>query len=259
MRQDSVSIERFYASALGRAAGWALTSRVCDLWQTIDRLSLLGVGFPMPIMEQLAENAACAPVAIPEAAGTVRWNPAERGNATILCPEGRLPFADSTFDRAILLHALEEADNPRAVCRELWRVMAPEGRIVVAAANRAGLWARAERTPFGHGRPWTLRQLTNLLGDCAFQVTASTHALFMPPIGLSLVTAGVQGWERAGRAVAPAFGGVVLVEAVKRLYIDPGGGAVAPVVSAAKARTAAQGNSQQREGNSQDTEHRLQD
>ncbi|MEM1151463.1 MAG: methyltransferase domain-containing protein [Pseudomonadota bacterium] len=244
MRQDSVSIERFYASALGQAAGWALTSRVCDLWQSVERLSLLGVGYPLPIMDQLADKAANAPVAIPESAGTVRWDPAARGNATVICPEGRLPFPDSTFDRAVLLHALEEAENPRAVCRDLWRVMAPEGRIVVAAANRAGLWARAERTPFGQGRPWTLRQLSSLLGDCAFQVTASTHALFMPPIGFSLVTAGVQGWERAGRAVAPGFGGVVLVEAVKRLYIDPGGGAVAPVVAPAKARAATPGNSQ---------------
>ncbi|MEM9740161.1 MAG: methyltransferase domain-containing protein [Pseudomonadota bacterium] len=239
MRQDSVSIERFYSGDLGRAASWALTSRVGDLWRTTDRLSLLGVGYPIPMMEPLAEGAACTPAVLPEAAGHVRWEPTERGNVTLVSPEGRLPFADSTFDRAVMLHALEEAENPRAVCREVWRVMAPEGRIVVAAANRAGLWARAERTPFGHGRPWTLRQLSRLLSDCAFQVTASTHALFMPPIGLALVTAGVQGWERAGRAIAPALGGVVLVEAVKRLYIEPGGGAVAPAVSTVKAPTSA--------------------
>ncbi|MEL6567098.1 MAG: methyltransferase domain-containing protein [Pseudomonadota bacterium] len=248
MRQDSVSIKRFYAGALGRAASWALMSRVGDLWESVDRLSLLGVGYPMPIMDGLAANAESAPAVLPDAAGLVRWNPAERGNATLVSPEDRLPFPDSTFDRAVMLHALEEAENPRAVCREVWRVMAPEGRIVVAAANRAGLWARAERTPFGHGRPWTLRQLSSLLSDCAFQVTASTHALFMPPVGLSLVTAGVQGWERAGRTIAPALGGVVLVEAVKRLYIQPGGGAVAPAVSVAKARKAATATPQQRIG-----------
>ena len=164
----------------------------------------------------------------------MHWDPAGRGNASLLAPEARLPFADGVFDRAVLLHALEEAENPRAVCRELWRVMAPEGRIVVAVANRRGLWARAERTPFGHGRPWTLRQLSGLLSDCAFQVSASTNALFMPPLPISLVTAGAHGWERTGRWVAQSFGGVVLVEAVKRLYIEPGGGAVAPAFTTAK-------------------------
>ncbi|MEL6956697.1 MAG: methyltransferase domain-containing protein [Pseudomonadota bacterium] len=239
MRQDSVSIERFYASPLGEAAAWALSSRVGDLWQSTDNLSVLGLGYPMPLLAPFATQAAAAPAVLPEAAGHVRWDANGRGNATLVSPEARLPFSDSTFDRALLLHALEEAENPRALCREVWRVMAPEGRIVVATANRAGIWARAERTPFGHGRPWTLRQLSSLLSDCAFQITASTHALYMPPIPLSLVTAGVQGWERAGRWIAPGLGGVVLVEAVKRIYIEPGGGAVAPAVSAVKSRNPA--------------------
>lgn len=238
MRQDSVSIERFYSRPLGRAAAWALSSRITDLWHDTRNLSLIGLGYPLPLMEPFADEAARALAVCPEDMGRVRWGGAGRGNASVMAPEARLPFADGVFERALLLHSLEEADNPRAVCRELWRVMAPEGRIIVAAANRRGLWARAERTPFGFGRPWTLRQLTRLLNDCTFQVTASTHALFMPPIPTSLVTAGVHGWEKAGRMVAPGFGGVVLVEAVKRLYIQPGGGAVAPVVAAAKVRTA---------------------
>jgi len=246
MRQDSVSIERFYTSPLGQATAWALSSRVSDLWQGMERLSILGVGYSIPLLAPFAEAATYAPAAFPEAAGHVRWNGAGRGNATLVAPEDRLPFPDAAFDRAVLLHALEEAENPRALCREVWRVMAPEGRIIVAAANRAGLWARAERTPFGHGRPWTLRQLSSVLSDCTFQVTASTHALFMPPIPVSLITVGVQGWERTGRIIAPALGGVVLVEAVKRLYIEPGGGAVAPAVSAKKAANPAGAMPQQR-------------
>ncbi|MEM1105300.1 MAG: methyltransferase domain-containing protein [Pseudomonadota bacterium] len=239
MRQDSVSIERFYASPLGEAAAWALSSRVRDLWHTADGMGVLGFGYPMPLLAPFAGGAAFAPAVLPVEAGHVRWDPAARGNATLVAPEDRLPFPDNVFERALLLHGLEEAQNPRSVCREIWRVMAPEGRLIVACANRAGIWARAERTPFGSGRPWTLRQLSSLLGDCAFQVTASTHALFMPPIAVSLVSAGVQGWERTGRWVAPAFGGVVLVEAVKRLYIDPGGGAVAPAVTKAAPATPA--------------------
>lgn len=241
MRQDSVSIERFYASALGQAAGWALASRVTDLWQTTEQLTLLGLGYPLPLMQGFAREAKSAAAVFPDTGGHIRWDGTGRGNCTVSAPEARLPFNDGVFDRAVLLHALEEAENPRAVCRDLWRVMAPEGRIVVAVANRQGLWARAERTPFGHGRPWTLRQLAGLLTDCAFQVTASTHALFMPPVPFSLVTAGVHGWERAGRWVAQSFGGVVLVEAVKRLYIEPGGGAVAPVGVKVKAPVPATG------------------
>ena len=48
-----------------------------------------------------------------------------------------------------------------------------------------------------------------------------------------------------GRLVAPGLGGVVLVEAVKRLYASPGGGAVAPVTE--KVRIARPAASQRRE------------
>lgn len=231
MRQDTVSIDRFYNSGLGEAAGRLLARRMSDIWGQADQLSVLGIGFPMPVLEPFAATARRCATVIPDAGGHFRWDATGRGNATVIAPPDRLPFADGLFDRVILLHGLEEAESPRALRREIWRVMAPEGRIVVATANRRGLWALAERTPFGHGRPWTRRQLVSFLSDGSFQVTASTHALFMPPLDQSLVTAAAEGWERIGEWVAPALGGVVLVEAVKRLYIEPGG-AVATAVNA---------------------------
>lgn len=236
MRQDSVSIERFYKSPLGAAAGRLLAARILDLWPDTKGLRLLGLGFAMPVLAPFAATARCCVAALPEGTGHLRWSATGRGNATVVAPEARLPFGDGLFDRALLLHALEEAERPRILLRELWRVMAPEGRIVVAAANRLGLWTRADRTPFGHGRPWTRRQLSALLSDGLFQVTASAHALYMPPVATGLVTAAAEGWERAGSWLTPGLGGVVLIEAVKRLYAEPGGGAVAPTLAAIKAR-----------------------
>ena len=166
--------------------------------------------------------------AIPYEHGPVSWQASERGNASVAVGDPRLPFPDGFFDRVIVLHGLEETGDPRAYLREIWRVTAPEGRIVLAAANRAGLWSRATQTPFGQGRPWTRSQLSNLLASGLFQVTASSSALYMPPMSHGLVTSAAEGWEAIGRMLTPGFGGVVLIEAVKRLYAPPGGGAVAP-------------------------------
>ncbi|HCX11905.1 MAG TPA: hypothetical protein DHU81_16535 [Hyphomonas sp.] len=99
----------------------------------------------------------------------------------------------------------------------------------MAASNRSGLWSRATKTPFGQGRPWTRAQLMNLLSIGLFQVTASSSALYMPPMATPLVSSAAEGWEVMGRMLAPGLSGVVLVEAVKRLYASPGGGATAPV------------------------------
>ena len=35
--------------------------------------------------------------------------------------------------------------------REIWRVLAAGGRVILVVPNRAGIWARTEATPFGHG------------------------------------------------------------------------------------------------------------
>jgi len=175
---------------------------------------------------------------LPEEIGDTQYRHA-RGGALARAPEHRLPFADGVFDRIILLHALEEADNPRQLLREAWRILSPEGRIIVAAANRKSLWSLNERQAFGHGRPWTRRQLSQFMTDSLFQITASSTAVHMPPLNWSIITAASRSWERAGELVTPGLGGVVLIEAVKRLYAKPGGSAGAVVTNAIKASKAA--------------------
>ncbi|HAE28364.1 MULTISPECIES: class I SAM-dependent methyltransferase [Hyphomonas] len=229
MRQDAVTLERFYSASLGQAAARVLSGKLTDLWGEARGLSLLGLGFAIPVLDAFGEAPSRIVAAVPHEHGPVKWDYSGRGNASVGVGDDRLPFPDGMFDRVIVLHGLEETGNPRTYLREIWRITAPEGRIVLAAANRGGLWARATRTPFGQGRPWTRSQLMNLLSSGLFQVTASSSALYMPPVSAGLVTSAAEGWEAIGSLIAPGFGGVVLVEAVKRLYARPGGGAPAPV------------------------------
>ena len=238
MRQDAVSIDRFYAAPIGQAAARMVGTKIYDIWGDCAELSLLGLGFAQPVLSPFGGHARRCIAATPRDCGRTLWHAdgTARGNQTVSVDEYRLPFASGTFDRIILLHALEEAADPRALMREVWRVAAPEGRIIVAAANRRSLWAQAEATPFGHGRPWTRRQLVGFLSDGLFQVTASTYALHMPPLDWRLITSASDGWERIGHLLARGLGGVVLVEAVKRLYAETGSAAVAPVFVAKPAR-----------------------
>lgn len=229
MRQDAVTLERFYASALGRAVSRVLGGKLTDLWGDARGLSMLGLGYAIPALEAFGTSPSRMIAAVPFEHGPVQWSAAVRGNASVAVGDPRLPFPDGFFDRVIVLHGLEETGDPRAYLREIWRVTAPEGRVVLAASNRAGLWSRATQTPFGQGRPWTRSQLSNLLSGGLFQVTASSSALYMPPLSSGLVTSAAEGWEAIGRTFTPGLGGVVLIEAVKRLYAPPSNGAGAPV------------------------------
>jgi len=246
MRQDAVTLERFYASPLGSAAARILSTKLTDLWGDANNLSLLGLGYALPVLDAFGDHPGRSVAAVPFDHGPVKWDPTGRGNAAVSVGDLRLPFPDGMFDRVIVLHGLEETGDPRAYLREIWRVMAPEGRIVLAASNRAGLWSRATRTPFGQGRPWSRAQLMSLMSIGLFQVTASSSALYMPPVSAGIVTAAAEGWDAIGRLIAPGFGGVVLVEAVKRLYASPGGGAVAPVTERARVARPATSNGRER-------------
>lgn len=238
MRQSAASLEAFYATRLGQTAAARIKQRLRDLWGPCTGLGVLGVGFPQPVLP-LWQGEARATVGIVTEENEVTTNAYKGARGGMIAPalDHRLPFTDGTFDRIVLLHALEDAESPRAALREAWRVLAPEGRIVVATANRKSFWSLAETKAFGHGRSWTRRQLIALLNDGLFQVTASTTAVHMPPLNWPMITAASESWERIGELVMPGLGGVVLVEAVKHIYANPRGSAPAAVTQAAPVST----------------------
>src|SRR3546814_19794682 len=91
-----------------------------------------------------------------------------------------LPFADALFDQALVVHALEHAATAERVLRELWRVLAPGGSIVMVVPNRAGIWVHMETTPFGHGAPLGKNQLRRMLADALFEVDHRQPLLAAP-------------------------------------------------------------------------------
>jgi SAM-dependent methyltransferase len=154
---------------------------------------------------------------MPGAQGAEPW-PADERSLTVLAGETRLPFVDALFDRVLVVHALEEAEAAHAMLREIWRVMAPEGRLVVIVANRWSYWAQSDVSPLGHGRPFSRAQLAHLLSDVMFEPAASARALYAPPSAWSPFVRAADAFELVGEKMWPAQGGLLLMEAVKRLY-----------------------------------------
>lgn len=222
MRLDVLSLRSFYGSPLGAAAQRSVDRRISALWPHVNGLDLLGAGYATPFIEPLAPGARRAVSVMPADQGVERW-PQQGPSLSVMAEEHRLPFMDSVFDRVILAHALEESDAPGRLLRDIWRVMAPEGRLIVVACNRRGAWSLSDRTPFGHGRSFSQGQLSALLSDAMFQPVAWSRALYAPPIRFGPFVAAADAWERIGETLWPPFSGLVLVEAVKRLYADVGG------------------------------------
>lgn len=217
MNVDIVELREFYHSALGSSAEQSISAALLDIWQKQPEERLVGLGFATPYLDHLKEGTERTFAFMPAGQGAVNW-PSGQQSATALVFDEELPLPDSSVDRVLMVHSLEFAENPRESLKEIWRVLAPGGRVVIVTPNRRGVWARIEHTPFGSGRPYSRRQLTTLLRETNFTLGASTEALLYPPSQLKILQRMRRFLEKTGRKLWPAFSGVLIVEAQKRVY-----------------------------------------
>jgi SAM-dependent methyltransferase len=175
MRRDVLELRQFYASRLGQAVRVMTARKVIETWGDAHGQDVLGLGYATPFLGDLTPTARRVVAAMPAQQGVEIW-PAGEPNRVCLSGEDTLPFRNALFDRILAVHALEESPDPLALLREVWRVLAPSGRVVVVVAARNGLWANSETTPFGHGRPYSRSQLAELLREAELEPSGWTRA-----------------------------------------------------------------------------------
>lgn len=215
MRRDVLDLRRFYASDLGAATRAMVERKLVEAWGDARGQDVLALGYATPFASPFLATARRVTAAMPAQQGVEIW-PQEARNQATLVDETALPFRNALFDRIAVAHGLEESDDPTGFLREVWRVLAPSGRVIVAVTSRNGLWANAESTPFGHGRPYSHGQLAELLREAELEPSGWTRALYVPPVGWMARWA--EGFEQAGSRLWPPFAGLLLMEAVKQTF-----------------------------------------
>lgn len=217
MQVDILDLRDFYARKLGSLTRDHLQLALARHWPDAKGLDVAGIGFASPYLGRYAEAAARLACFMPAAQGCLNWPP-DGPNACVLVDEDALPLGNATLDRVLLVHALEFSPDPRHLLAEVWRVLAPGGRMIAVVPNRRGLLARMDTTPFGCGRPFSRSQLIRLCRDTQFSPTAWSEALHFFPFDnrLALRTAGF--FERVGRSAVWPLGGVIILEATKHMF-----------------------------------------
>lgn len=217
MALDVIDIRSFYASALGRVTSQVLSKRIRERWNRTQSLAILGIGYATPYLDAFVGEAERVISVMPARQGVVNW-PIGRPSASLLASNDALPFPNASVDRVLVVHSLETQENPHEMLNEIWRILTPGGQLLVIAPNRRGLWARVDKTPFGHGQPFSRRQLTDLLREALFSPSHWSEALHFPPFKGSMLTRTASAWETIGEALALPFAGVHLVEATKLMF-----------------------------------------
>ncbi|UWQ92698.1 methyltransferase domain-containing protein [Aliisedimentitalea scapharcae] len=214
----------YYRSTLGRAAQASIRGRLLRMWPTAQGQTVAGFGFAAPLLRPYLAEARRVIALMPAPQGVMQW-PAGMPNVSVLCEETLWPVETGHVDRLVVMHGLETSDRPARLLDECWRALGPGGRAIFVVPNRAGLWSRSDKTPFGYGRPYTLGQVEAQLRDHHFTIERHAATLYqLPSARRSWLKAGPL-FERTGRYLpAMLAGGVFLIEVSKR--VNPTGGLV---------------------------------
>lgn len=217
MSSDVIDLRAFYTSPLGHVARRHLGETMLRFWPRLTGLRLVGLGYATPYLGLLRDGSERALAFMPAQQGVVNWPSADLSASTLVDPL-LLPLDDASIDRLLVVHALESSENAEELLAEAWRVLAPGGRLLAVVPNRAGLWARMDGTPFGHGRPFSRRQIEHLMRQTLFSPEHWTETLFVPPLSRPFILRTAALWERCGQSLGLPFAGVHVIDATKQFY-----------------------------------------
>ncbi len=229
MQLDAQHLRDFYQTPLGQVVRRQLSSRIRARWPTSRGLVLAGIGFASPYLGSYRADAASLGCFMPARQGALVW-PAGPRCHSVLVEEHQWPLPDNTVDRLLAVHCLEQAERAGPLLREAWRVLAPNGRLLLIVPNRRGLWSRIDMTPFGQGLPFSRSQLEHQLTDGMFTPIDWSEALYFPPFDRRMLLRVAPALDRVGTRLALGMGGVIIVEARKEVMAPFGGGIKAETV-----------------------------
>ncbi|RTL60535.1 MAG: class I SAM-dependent methyltransferase [Hyphomicrobiales bacterium] len=216
MHLDIHTLRDFYQRPLGGIVRRMLSGRIRARWRNVKGSTVIGLGYASPYLGSFRDEGARVGAFMPAVQGAIVW-PSKAPCRTVMVEEASLPLPDASVDRLLCVHCLEMSENAGALLREIWRVLTPEGRLLLVVPNRRGIWARFDTTPFGFGRPYSLGQLETLLKQSLFTPVDQASALHMPPVHQEWLLRWATAFERVGGRMWPAFSGVQIVEARKEL------------------------------------------
>lgn len=134
-----------------------------------------------------------------------------------------LPFKSESVDVVVLAHILEQVSNPHDILKEVYRVLIPEGHVVITGINPLSCWGawyhykKISQKFTSSGHLLGLLRIRDWLKLLDFQVTGGKYFYFKPPILNNKILKKLDFLEKIGSSIWPFFGGGYSIVAVKKI------------------------------------------
>ena len=225
MHLDVIELNNFYYNTnLGLLTQKLLINQLKKSFFKNNLGNLVGFGYTLPFLnyfQNFSNNCFCL---MPAQQGVMHW-PKGFPNKSILVEETLWPIKSASINSIIVAHGIEASENINSLLKQIWRVLAPGGIVVFIVPNRSGLWARSDLTPFGNGRPYSLRQFEMLLRKNKFRTESYSGALYGTPSKKKYLIKTMIFWDQLGKKFDLKFlAGALIVSATKQIYAKPSSG-----------------------------------
>jgi SAM-dependent methyltransferase len=212
----SAAVDNWLGSGLGQAVLQAESELMSEALDDVFGWELLQVGTWGP-REHLLAGCRTRRHAV------VAGRRSASADADITARLSQLPVANGAVDAVVLPHTLEFETDPYAVVREVDRVLAGEGQLIVLGFRPLSLWgfrSRANRRgyPPGLKRMLGARRVADWLELLGYDVSLTRNYLFTPPWGSSAPQLGQPSALLRRGFLKPWPAGAYLVKARKRVF-----------------------------------------
>lgn len=211
---NAQELKNFYETSLGKFACRKLRAKILNFWPEASKEKILGFGFALPYLPLFSYGNSVIALS-PQSIGAVKI---EDAVFTALADTTQLPSANEFFDRVLLIHGIEHAEIPEKLIEEAWRILKPNGKLLIIAPHEGGVWLR-NNSPFYRTKAYSRAKLIEFLFFNKFYVRRTSRALFFIPTNFKALNVIM---EFFGSIFLRPFCGVLIIEAEKRIFA-PGG------------------------------------
>lgn len=212
-------LKEFYNSDFGIMYRDLVSARIASSWDNNDNLEVLGIGYTPPFHDVLSGKNTRIYHAMVASMGAHHVFDNNGKNIAFSCEEAELPLESNSVDRILVINGLEQFEMFTPCLQELWRILKSTGKILIFVPNRLSIWSRTDWTPLGYGRPFSSMQICKSMRDAHFCIDNYSNMLFAPPVKGLYKYVNLDVFEKFGKVICPALGGVCVIEASKHTYM----------------------------------------
>lgn len=211
--ENGIALKRFYKTDLGMAFGLKIIKSIFKIWNPRDIGSdekILYCGYNSPYVN-IYDGELTSDIQVTK---FTAFNGPDN-NSDVIVDALKMPLRNAQYNRMISAHALENCESAEDLLAEFWRVLEPEGRLILLVVNKGGLW---KEHPIAGENTHSKTDIEQLLTTSKFKIRSFSRAIYFPAVKSLFVAKVLDAMFR----VIPSTSGVMIFEAEKRIYAPRG-------------------------------------